>query len=369
MIENEIDAVVVGAGVIGLAIARALAKEGKEVIVIEEQDQFGSITSSRNSGVIHAGVYYDNDSLKAKFCSAGNRAMYQYCKKRSIPHKNLGKFIVATSDNEIERLEKIYNQAKEAQVLNIEKVSGSFINAEEPLIHCVEGLYVPSSGIVDTSALMRSYLGELEDNGGFVSFLSKFEKAEIINSKFIVYVSQGSEYIKIKSRILINAAGLYAEEVAKKQIFLNPDSIPKTFYAKGSYFETGKKLDIKRLIYPVPNEASLGLHLGFDMGMTVRFGPDLEWVEKINYQVDESKKHKFYEDIKKYIPSFDISILKPGYSGIRPKLKNKGQGKSDFVIQGFKDHETNNLVNLFGMESPGLTSSLVIADYVSGLVN
>ena len=369
MSENQIDVLVIGAGVIGLAIARKLAIEGKEVIVIEEKNQFGSITSSRNSGVIHAGVYYDKGSLKSKFCSEGNRAMYQYCNERSIPHKNMGKFIVATSNNEVEKLEQIYNQANETQVLGIEKVSGAFINSEEPLVHCVEGLHVPSSGIVDASALMRSYLGDLEDNGGFVSFNSKFESSERIDNDFLTHVLQDNEKIKIKSRILINSAGLLAEEVAKKQDFLNQESIPKTYYAKGSYFETGKKMAIKKLIYPVPNEASLGLHLGFDIGMAVRFGPDLEWVDEIDYKVDEIKKIKFYEDIKKYIPSFDISLLKPGYSGVRPKLKDKGQGKSDFMIQGYKDHKINNLVNLFGMESPGLTSSLMIADYVNELVN
>ena len=364
MKDNYIDAVVIGAGVVGLAIARKLALTGKEVILLEEQSKIGTITSSRNSGVIHAGVYYDKESLKAKFCPLGNREMYKYCEEKKIPHINTGKFIVATDNSEIEKLEKIYNQAVEAQVFNIERVTGSHIMKKEPLIKCIEGLYVPSTGIVDTTMLMRSFLGDIEDKGGVVSFNARFEEADLSNELFKISVSQNNQKIELLSKILINASGLYAEQVAKKQIFLDKSIIPKTYYAKGSYFETGKKLNINHLIYPVPNDASLGLHLGFDMGMLARFGPDVEWVEEINYEVDVSRKQDFYEDIKKYLPSFDGSLLKPGYSGIRPKLKNKGEGKSDFLIQGSDDHKISNLVNLFGIESPGLTSSLVIADYV-----
>ena len=363
------DAVILGAGVIGLAISRKLALEGKEVLIVEEQGQIGAVTSSRNSGVIHAGVYYDKNSLKAKFCPEGNRRMYDYCNSRSIPHINTGKFIVATSNNEIQKLENIYSQAKDAGVINIEKVSGDNVSKREPLIKCIEGLYVSSSGIVDTSALMRSYLGDVEDKGGMVTYNTHFEQADVANDLFKIIVTQNNEKIEINSRILINAAGIYAETVANNFLFLEKSNIPKTYFAKGNYFETSKNLGIKHLIYPVPNEASLGLHLGLDMSMTVRFGPDVEWTEDINYNVDVNREEMFYNDIVKYIPSFDRSLLKPGYSGIRPKLKNKGEGKSDFRIDSVNEHGILNLVNLFGMESPGLTSSLVIADYVSELVN
>lgn len=369
MTDNMYDAVILGAGVIGLAISRKLSEEGKEVLIIEEQGQIGSVTSSRNSGVIHAGVYYDKESLKAKFCPEGNRRIYEYCISRSIPHLNTGKFIVATSNNEIEKLDNILNQANEVGVVDIEKVTGSYVSDKEPLIKCVEGLYVSSSGIVDASALMRSYLGDIEDKGGMISYNTCFKQADIDNSLFKILVSQNHEEIEINSRILINATGIYAEDNANNLLFLDKSNIPKTFYAKGNYFETGKKLGIKHLIYPVPNEASLGLHLGLDMGMTVRFGPDVEWVDEISYEVNKNREEIFYNDIIKYIPSFDRSMLKPGYSGIRPKLKGKGQGKSDWMIQSQKDHGIENLINLFGMESPGLTSSLVIAEYVNELLN
>jgi len=369
MTENIYDAVIIGAGVIGLAISRKLAQEGKDVLIIEEQGQIGSVTSSRNSGVIHAGVYYDKDSLKAKFCPDGNRRMYEYCESRSVPHLNTGKFIVATSNNEIEKLEVIYNQAKSAGVIDIEKVSGNHVSNVEPLVKCVEGLYVPSSGIVDTSALMRSYLGDIEDNGGMVSYNTFLKCADLSDNLFKIIVTQNNEEIEINSHILINASGIFAEKVANNFLFLDKSNIPKTYFAKGNYFETGKNLGIKHLIYPVPNEASLGLHLGLDMGMTVRFGPDVEWTDEINYTVDVDREEMFYNDIVKYIPSIDRSLLKPGYSGIRPKLKNQGEGKSDFKIDCVKQHGIDNLINLFGMESPGLTSSLVIADYVCELVD
>ena len=369
MTDHIFDAVIIGAGVVGLAISRKLAKEGKEVLIIEEQGQIGSVTSSRNSGVIHAGVYYDKESLKAKFCPEGNKRMYEYCESRSIPHLNTGKFIVATSDSEISKLDNIFNQASEAGVIDIKRVSGEYISDKEPLIKCVEGLYVPSSGIVDTSALMRSYLGDIEDNGGMISYNTCFKKADKKNNLFKTLVFQNNEEVVIASHILINAAGITAENIANNFSFLKKSNIPKTFLAKGNYFETGKKLGIKHLIYPVPNEASLGLHLGLDMSMTVRFGPDVEWIDEINYDVNTNREEIFYNDIIKYIPSFDRSLLKPGYSGIRPKLRDKGQGKSDFMIEGSKNHGIENLINLFGIESPGLTSSLVIADYVSGLLD
>jgi L-2-hydroxyglutarate oxidase LhgO len=369
MTDNIYDAVIIGAGVIGLAISKKLAQEGKDVLIIEEQGQIGSVTSSRNSGVIHAGVYYDKDSLKAKFCPEGNRRMYDYCVSRSIPYLNTGKFIVATSTNEIEKLEIIYDQAKNSGVIDIEKVSGKHVSGEEPLVKCVEGLYVPSSGIVDTSALMRSYLGDIEDNGGMVSYNTYLKSADLSSDLFKIIVIQNNEEIEINSHILINASGIFAEKVANNFLFLDKENIPTTYFAKGNYFETGKDFGIKHLIYPVPNDASLGLHLGLDMGMTVRFGPDVEWTDKINYDVDIDREEMFYNDIVKYIPSIDRSLLKPGYSGIRPKLKNKGEGKSDFKIDCAKEHGINNLINLFGMESPGLTSSLVIADYVSELLN
>ena len=369
MSSNFVDVLVIGGGVIGLAIAKNLAAKGRDVIVLEKENTFGSITSSRNSGVIHAGVYYDEYSLKAKFCAHGNHRMYEYCKKFNIPHVNTGKFIVATSPNELPKLEEINLKAKFNGVEGIKRVTGDYVSNKEPLVECIEALYVPTSGIVDQNALMRSYLGELEENSGNIVFKSEFLKSEIVKDKYRSSVLSNGEEIIIESRVIVNAAGLNAEQTARKIDELDHKYIPKTYFAKGNYFETGKDLKIRHLIYPIPNEASLGLHLGLDLGMQVRFGPDVEWINQINYEVDKDRRKMFHNDIIKYIPSIKIDELKIGYAGIRPKLKKKGDGKSDFLIQGEELHGMKNLINLFGMDSPGLTSSLVISDYVCDILN
>ena len=369
MSPNFVDVLVIGGGVIGLAIAKNFAAKGREVIVLEKENTFGTVTSSRNSGVIHAGVYYDKESLKARFCADGNRRMYEYCEKYNVPHVNTGKFIVATSSNEIPKLEEIKSKAKYNGVEGIKRVTGSYVASKEPLVECIEALFVPSSGIVDQNALMRSYLGELEENSGNIVFNSQFLNSRTFDDKFRSTVLSDGEEIVIDSSVIINAAGLNAENIAHNIIPLNQKYIPKTYFAKGNYFETGKDLKIRHLIYPIPNEASLGLHLGLDMGMQVRFGPDVEWIDEIDYEVKKNRQVLFYNDVIKYIPSIKIEDLKAGYSGVRPKLKNKGEGKSDFSIQGEETHGIKNLVNLFGMESPGLTSSLVIGEYVTNMIN
>ena len=369
MTENFIDTVVIGAGVVGLAIARKFALSNKDVLVVEEQSTFGTITSTRNSGVIHAGVYYDKDSLKSKLCPVGNRLLYDYCDQHKIPHINTGKFIVSSSADESKELQKIIDQSEESEIEGIRFVSKEYVRSKEPLIECTEALYVPSTGIIDQNALMRSYLGEIEENSGSIAFNSKFLRSEIVNGCYLSKILSEGEEIEIRSNILINAAGLYAQGISKRIESLDQETIPKIYYAKGNYFDTGRNLNIKHLVYPVPNEASLGLHLGLDLGMQVRFGPDVEWINEINYDVNNDRLDIFYKGIQKYLPSIDRSILKPGYSGIRPKLKNKGEGKSDFLIQGPQEHNVNNLVNLYGIESPGLTSSLSIANYVYDLLH
>ena len=369
MSTNFVDVLVICGGVIGLAIAKSFAAKGREVIILEKENTFGSVTSSRNSGVIHAGVYYDKDTLKAKFCADGNRRMYEYCEKYNVPYFNTGKFIVATSSNEISKLEEIHSNAKYNGVEGIERVTGRYVASKEPLVECIEALFVPSSGIVDQNSLMRSYLGEFEENSGNIVFNSQFLKSETRDDKFRSTVLSDGEEIIIESSVVINSAGLNAESVANNILPLDQKHIPKTYFAKGNYFETGKDLKIRHLIYPIPNDASLGLHLGLDLGMQVRFGPDVEWVDEIDYEVKKDRQVLFYDDVIKYIPSIKIEDLKAGYSGVRPKLKNKGEGKSDFSIQGEKAHGIKNLVNLFGMESPGLTSSLVIGEYVTNMVN
>jgi len=365
MSNNSVDTIVIGAGVVGLAIARELAQRNKDVVIIEKENTFGSITSTRNSGVIHAGIYYDAGSMKAKFCAKGNRALYDYCKKKNVPHINVGKFVVATSEDEAIKLESIYDKAEENQVVGISRVTKEYVNSKEPLIICYEALEVKSTGIVDQQALMRSYIGDFEDSGGMIAFNTTIKSIHMSGEKFKLTTLDNTEII---ADSVINAAGLEAHNIANLIDGLDQNLIPKIYYAKGNYFETSKKLGIRHLIYPIPTEASLGLHLGLDLSMQLRFGPDVEWVDKIDYTVDPSRAKLFHKDIIKYLPQIKLEDLRPGYSGIRPKLKNKGEGKSDFMIQSNNEHGIKNLINLFGMESPGLTSSLVIADYVSNLV-
>ena len=363
---NNVDVIVIGAGVIGLAIAKKLAQIGKNVIVIEKENTFGTITSTRNSGVIHAGIYYDAGSTKAKFCARGNRTLYDYCSKKNVPHRNVGKFVVATSKDEVEKLESIYNKAKINEVEGISRVSKEYVHNLEPLVKCYEALEVKSTGIVDQQALMRAYIGEFEDSGGMIAYNTIINSIYFEDKRFRIKTSDGTE---IYSDSLINSAGLVADNIARLIDGFDLKKIPQIYYAKGNYFETNKKLGIKHLIYPIPTESSLGLHLGLDMSMQIRFGPDVEWVSNLDYKVDPKRIKSFHEDIVKYLPDIKIEDLRPGYSGIRPKLKNKGEGKSDFFIQTCKNHGLKNLINLFGMESPGLTSSLVIADHVSELLS
>jgi L-2-hydroxyglutarate oxidase LhgO len=303
--------------------------------------------------------------MKAKLCAKGNRALYDYCNKKNVPHINVGKFVVATSEDEAKKLDSIYNKAEENEVVGISRVTKDYVNKKEPLVVCYEALEVKSTGIVDQQSLMRSYIGDFEDNGGMIAYNTEIKDIHIEGQKFKIISSDGTIII---ANSLINAAGLEAHNITGLIDGFSKDLIPKIYYAKGNYFETNKKLGIKHLIYPLPTEASLGLHLGLDLSMQMRFGPDVEWVDQINYTVDPSRVNLFYNDIVKYLPAIKKEDLRPGYSGIRPKLKNKGEGKSDFMIQSSKEHGVKNLVNLFGMESPGLTSSLVIADYVSNLV-
>ena len=277
-------------------------------------------------------------------------------------------FISRSTKDEIPKLEEIYEKAGDNGVEGIERVTGDHVSQVEPLVECEEALFVPSSGIVDQTSLMRSYLGELELSGS-IAYNSKFIKSELKNNIHVSTILNEDNEIKIESSILINAAGLYAEDVAKSISVLNNNLIPKTYFAKGNYFETSKDLNIRHLIYPIPSEASLGLHLGLDIGMQVRFGPDVEWIDKINYDVNENRLESFYNDIRKYMPTLDKGLLKKGYAGVRPKLKNRGEGKSDFIIQGEETHSIANLINLFGIESPGLTSSLVLGEHILDLVS
>ena len=368
MTDFSVDTVIIGAGVVGLAIASELSKKGKNLLIIEAEDNFGKITSSRNSGVIHAGIYYPENSLKSKFCVSGNKLLYEYCNKYSIPHANTKKLVVASSQDQISIIDQIKHQAEINGVENITKISKEKVLKLEPLISCEEALLIPSSGIIDATSFMRSLVGQIEDSGGMIAYKSKLNNIEIEDKKFKLNVKNENETI-IQCNELINSAGIFAAEVTKKINNFKKELIPETFYAKGNYFSTSKDFGIRHLIYPIPEGFGLGIHLTLELDNTIKFGPDVEWVDSPeDYEVNINSKEKFVAEIMKYFPSFDGNLLQPSYAGIRPIMNKKDKSMRDFVIQTEFDHTIPNLINLYGIESPGLTSSLPIAKYIKDLL-
>tara|TARA_Y100000590_G_C15721175_1_gene1013605 strand:- start:1543 stop:2652 length:1110 start_codon:yes stop_codon:yes gene_type:complete len=368
MSDYNVDNIIIGAGAVGLAIAENLTRNGKEVLVLEAEDDFGKITSSRNSGVIHAGIYYKKDSLKSQFCIEGNELLYNYCKKNKIPFENTQKILVASSKDQIKVIDEIKKNAENNGVIGIKKLSGKDVSKLEPLIACEEALLVPSSGIIDAISFMRSLIGKIEDCGSMISYNSKLISAEYKKNKFLLKVFNEKEII-IECNHLINSAGLFASQVSSKILNLKKNLIPITFYAKGNYFSINKDLGIRHLIYPIPEGFGLGIHLTLELDHSIKFGPDVEWVDNpYEYKVDENRKNIFISNITKYFPSLDKNSLQPSYAGIRPILNNKDKSMRDFYIQDESMHSIPNLVNLYGIESPGLTSSLAIANYVKKIL-
>ena len=357
--------VVVGAGVVGLAIGKEISFKDPEVIILEKEGNIGQITSSRNSGVIHAGMYYPSNTLKAKFCVEGNRLLYAYAKKFNVPFINTKKIIVANNQSQIDDILVIKQQAELNGVENLVILDEKQVNKLEPLIKCVAGLLVPSTGIIDQHSLMQSYLGEYESNGGMVSYNSTVKKISFVNNRFEILVVNKDIETKIICKNLINAAGIFSSEVANSIEGLDKKHVPQTFLAKGNYFSLNKKLPINHLIYPVPEKISLGIHLTLEVDHSIKFGPDAEWVEDpYDYSVNESLKSKFVNSINKYLPDVNENMLSPSYAGIRPITSKEDRVKRDFTISTVENHQIENLINLYGIESPGLTSSLAIAKYV-----
>ncbi|NQV99663.1 MAG: NAD(P)/FAD-dependent oxidoreductase [Rhodospirillales bacterium] len=362
---EQIQTVVIGAGVVGLAIARRLAMSGREVILLESEDAIGTATSARNSEVIHAGIYYPKGSLKARFCVAGNRMLYAYCQERAIPHKRMGKLIVATSDGEVPALQGIAERAAANGAEALRLLSRAEISEMEPNLSVSGALFSPSTGIIDSHSLMLSYQGEAEDHGAMIAFMSPVEGGRVDNGVITLSVG-GDAPMELECKELINSAGLGAQAIAAKIQGLNPATVPPLFFAKGNYFTLTGKTPFNHLIYPVPVPGGLGTHSTLDLGGQTKFGPDVEWSEQIDYTVDKSRGDGFYAAIRRYWPGLPDGSLQPGYVGIRPKLAGPDGGKydSDFLIQGAADHGIKGLINLYGIESPGLTSSLAIADHV-----
>lgn len=364
---ERVDCVVIGAGVVGLAIARRLALAGRDVIVLEKADVIGSETSSRNSEVIHAGIYYPTGSLKARFCVAGKRQLYRFCEEYGVEHQRLGKIIVATADNEIATLGKYREQAHANGVTDVDWLTLAQVREMEPNVRCVAALHSPSTGIIDSHALMLACQGDVESHGGTVAFESPVLGGKITSDGIRLDVG-GAEPMSILCDTVINNGGLYAQAIARSIEGIPPDTIPPIFYARGHYFWVSGKSAFSRLIYPVAVAGSLGLHVALDLAGQMRFGPDIKWIDRIDYTFDPGRVDVFYESIRRYFPDLKDDSLQPGYTGIRPKLSAAGEPAKDFVIQGQRDHGVKGLVNLYGIESPGLTSSLAIADYVHELL-
>ncbi len=358
---EKLDAVVIGAGVVGLAVARALAMAGREVVVLEAEDAIGTHTSSRNSEVIHAGIYYPKGSLKARTCVAGKELLYEYGVSHGVHHRRSGKLIVASDEQQIPELEKIQQRAHANGVTDVVWMTRQQVVALEPAVHCVAGLYSPSTGIIDSHSLMLAYQGDAEAHGAMLALQSPLQGAEVAGDGFVISVANSE---KIKTAILVNSAGLKAPSVAKAIAGYDPKLAPGEFYAKGNYYTLTGKSPFSRLVYPVPEPGGLGVHVTLDLAGQVRFGPDVEWVDKIGYEVDPRRSERFYAAIRRYWPALPDGALAPGYSGIRPKTAGPKDPSPDFEIQGPRRHGVPGLVHLFGIESPGLTASLALAGMV-----
>jgi L-2-hydroxyglutarate oxidase LhgO len=360
---ERIDAVVIGAGVVGLACARALVRAGKEVIILEQHSVFGSETSARNSEVIHAGIYYPAGSLKANLCVAGRTMLYDFCEQYGVAHRRCGKLIVATSAEQDARLADIKLRAEANGVNDLCALTAKEAMVLEPELYCTSALLSPLTGIVDSHGLMLALLGDAERQGAILAVKSPMISASIRDDG-IEIVTGGGASATILADIVVNSAGLSAPAVAGLIDGFPKELVPRPYLAKGNYFSLAGKSPFSRLIYPVPEEGGLGVHLTLDLGGQARFGPDVEWIDEIDYRVDVERCLLFYGAIRKYWPGLSDEALQAGYSGIRPKIVGPNGLDADFLIQGPEIHGIKGLVNLFGIESPGLTSCLSIGDSV-----
>lgn len=363
---DEFDCVVIGAGVVGLAVARALALQGREVLVLEAEGAIGTGTSSRNSEVIHAGIYYAAGSLKARLCVEGKQALYAYAQERGLPHRRCGKLIVATTEAQVAQLDAILAKARANGVDDLVLLTGDEARALEPQLACLAALHSPSTGIVDSHALMLSLQGDLENAGGMLALKSPVARA-VCTANGIELT--GEDGTTLRCATVVNAAGLTAPLLARRFEGLPQSSVPPVHFAKGNYFTLAGRAPFQRLIYPVPEAAGLGVHLTLDLGGQAKFGPDVQWVDSpADLVVDPRRGDGFYAEVRRYWPALPDGALVPGYAGIRPKISGPHEPARDFVIAGPQTHGVPGLVNLLGIESPGLTSSLAIGRHVAELL-
>lgn len=361
------DVAVIGGGVVGLAIGRELSQTGREVYVFESEKSLGMHSSSRNSEVIHSGIYYPKETLKADLCITGKELIYEYCEDNEINYQRLGKLLLATKEEEIPILEKLKKQAEKNGVNDLIWLEPSDIKRLEPALSAVFGLFSPSSGIVDSHGLMTSLKRDIERNKSLILLATPVTRGAIRDDGVMLSFGEKEE-TRALFRLVINSAGLWAQKVAGTIEGFPKDKIPPSYFAKGHYFTISGESPFSHLIYPVPEPGGLGIHVTLDMARNARFGPDVSWVDGVEYGFDEGRAKLFYESIRKYYPSLKEGSLTPGYTGIRPKLGPEGSGPQDFVIQGPKEHGIIGLVNLYGIESPGLTASLAIAEKVAKIL-
>lgn len=362
---DEVDAVVVGAGVVGLAVARSLALGGRSVVVLEAEAAIGTGISARSSEVIHAGIYYAPGSLRARLCVAGREALYAYCAERGVPARQCGKLIVAAGADEEAELGRLAARAEANGAGPLEALTGAAARAMEPALACSAALLSPGTGIVDSHALMLALLGEAQDHGAVLALRTPVEGAEAEPGGIVVRTG-GDEPMRLRTRVLVNAAGLGACALASQIEGLDAAHVPVPRMAKGSYFTLAGRSPFSHLVYPVPIPGGAGIHLTLDMGGQARFGPDVEAVDVADYRVDPARAPVFEAAIRRYWPGLPDGALQPGYAGIRPKIVAATETQ-DFVIQGEAVHGVRGLINLFGIESPGLTSSLAIGGHVAAM--
>ncbi len=363
---DTVDTIVVGAGVVGLGVARACARAGRPVLILDGEPRFGTWTSSRNSEVIHAGIHNPAGSLKARLCVEGRHQLYDFCRDFNVPHRQCGKLIVAVDTGQVPELERIAAAAAANGVGDLRYLSGREAAALEPHAPCAAALLSPSTGIVDSHAFMQALLGDAEAHGARLVCNTRAERLVREGDHWQVWFAGGEA--PVCARTVINSAGLAAQALAAATEGLDPWHVPRLFLARGVYFTYAGKAPFERLIYPVPEPGGLGTHLTLDLAGQARFGPDVEWIDRVDYTVDPGRRAGFEAAVRKIWPSVDVSRLSPGYAGIRPKVSGPGEPAADFIISGPRDHGLPGLVNLFGIESPGLTASLAIADRVAGMV-
>jgi L-2-hydroxyglutarate oxidase LhgO len=362
---ERVEVAVIGAGVVGLAIARALAQRGREVLILEAADRFGSGVSSRNSEVIHAGIYYPRGSLRAKLCVAGRDLLYGFCREHGIGHRRCGKLIVASDASQISELGRI-RAAAHANAVEITELSREQTLSLEPQLKCAAALHSPLSGIIDAHGLMLALLGQAESSGALLVCGSAVTGLVRRTDGFLVAVNGAGP--ALHANVLINSAGLSAPQVALLMAGFPPERVPIAHYAKGNYFTLSGRAPFERLIYPLPEPGGLGVHLTLDLAGRARFGPDVEWVSEIGYAVDPARAARFYAAIRAWWPALPEGSLEPAYCGIRPKITGPGEPAADFRIDGPAAHGVPGLVHLFGIESPGLSASLAIGEHVAMLL-